>query len=100
MTLPSCIYVDPAHNRARPGVRDILIENPDDHPFDLFSEYYSHNVSVNWMFDPVDAITDVENEAVLHSIFEKHVCNLKNWTVSADFQTRFPYMSSAIYSRD
>lgn len=81
-------------------MRDILIENPDDHPFELFSQYYSHNVSVNWPHDHLDAVTNVDDDVVLHSIFEKHVSNLKNWTVSADFQSRFPHMSSAIYSRD
>jgi hypothetical protein len=63
----------------------MLIENPDDHPFELFSQYYSQNVSVNWQFDSLDAISDVDNEVVLHSIFEKHIRNLKNWTVTTDF---------------
>ncbi|KAJ4985453.1 BZIP transcription factor [Stagonosporopsis vannaccii] len=97
ITVQHAAWID---NIPWPGVRDILIDNPDDHPFDLFSQYYSHNVSVNWPFDHLDAVTDVDNNVVLHSIFEKHVSNLKNWTVSAEFHARFPYMSSAIYSRD
>ncbi|KAH6632889.1 hypothetical protein C7974DRAFT_161959 [Boeremia exigua] len=97
ITVQHAAWID---NIPWPGVRDILIENPDDHPFDLFSQYYSHNISVNWPFDHMDAVTDVDNNVVLHSIFEKHVSNLKNWTVSAEFHSRFPYMSSAIYSRD
>ncbi|KAJ8116191.1 hypothetical protein OPT61_g2340 [Boeremia exigua] len=105
ITVQHAAWID---NIPWPGVRDILIENPEDHPFDLFSQYYSHNVSVNWPFDHMDAVTDVENNVVLHSIFEKHVSNLKNWTVSAEFQTRFPRevgieltnMSSAQYHQD
>lgn len=82
----------------RPGVRDILIENADDHPFEMFSQYYSQNVSVNWKFDALDAVSDANNYGVLHSIFVKHISNLKNWTVTPEFKARFPYMIPAIDS--
>ena len=81
-------------------MRDALIEKPDEYPFELFSQYYSQNVSLNWTFDTLDAIADAADEVILHSIFEKHICNLKNWTVTPEFQTRFPAMTPAIYSRD
>lgn len=78
----------------------MLIENPEEYPFELFSEYYCQNVSVNWKFDSLDAISDIDNDAVLHSIFEKHIRNLKHWTVSSEFRARFPEMMSALYSCD
>lgn len=89
-----------AHTCTRPGVRDILIENPNDHTFDIFSQYYSQNVSINWSFESSDAVNDANNEVFLHSIFEKHICNLENWTVTPEFQARFPHMTAAIYARD
>lgn len=82
--------------RARPGVRDILIENPNQYPFELFSEFYSHNVTVNWPFDEMDAISGDGNCTLLHSIFEKHIRKASNWTVSSEFKSRFPEMISAI----
>ncbi|ORY69035.1 uncharacterized protein BCR38DRAFT_455818 [Pseudomassariella vexata] len=97
ITIPHPVWID---NIPWPGVRDILIENSEDFPFQLFSDYYSQNVTVNWQFDSLDAISDMDNDAVLHSIFEKHVRNLKNWTVSPEFHTRFPEMVSAIYADD
>ncbi|KAL6407693.1 hypothetical protein AUP68_08714 [Ilyonectria robusta] len=93
VTVPHAMWID---NIPWPGVRDILIENPEEYPFELFSEYYSQNVTVNWNFDSLDAVSDVGNDRILHSIFEKHVRNLKNWTVSSEFQTRFPSMIPAI----
>ncbi|KPM43008.1 hypothetical protein AK830_g3532 [Neonectria ditissima] len=93
VTVPHAMWID---NIPWPGVRDILIENPEDYPFELFSEYYSQNVSLNWSFDSLDAVSDVGNDRILHSIFEKHIRNLKNWTVSSAFQTRFPSMMTSI----
>ncbi|KAH7127303.1 hypothetical protein EDB81DRAFT_889107 [Dactylonectria macrodidyma] len=83
-----------------PRVRDILIENPDKYPFQLFSDYYSQHVTINWKFDNLDAVADIENEAVLHSIFEKHIRKLSNWTVSPEFQSCFPAITSAIYNQE
>ncbi|KAF2014075.1 hypothetical protein BU24DRAFT_425069 [Aaosphaeria arxii CBS 175.79] len=97
VTVPHAFWID---NIPWPGVRDMLIEKPEDHTFEMFSQYYSQNVRVNWKFDSRDALSNIENEAVLHSIFEKHISNLKNWTVLPEFQRRFPAMTPAIYSRD
>jgi hypothetical protein len=66
----------------------------------VFSDYYSQNVTINWQYDSLDAISDMDGDCVLHSIFEKHVRNIKNWTVSPEFTARFPDMASAIYHQD
>ncbi|PSN68628.1 hypothetical protein BS50DRAFT_489557 [Corynespora cassiicola Philippines] len=97
ITVPHAAWID---NIPWPGVRDILIQEPQSHPFEVFSQYYSQNVTINWSFDPLDAVSDVDDQVILHSIFEKHICSLKNWTVTSDFQRRFPAMTSAIYFRD
>ena len=81
---------------SRPGVRDILIERADNHPFHTFSDYYSQSVTVNWKYDVLDAVADHGGDTVIHSIFEKHICNLANWTVTKEFLVRFPHMSSNI----
>ncbi|KAH7371114.1 hypothetical protein BKA66DRAFT_573072 [Pyrenochaeta sp. MPI-SDFR-AT-0127] len=97
IAVPHAAWID---NIPWPGVRDILIENPSEYPFEPFSKYYSQNVTVNWQFDGLDTIADISGEAVLHSIFEKHIRNIHNWTVASEFHSRFPDMTSAIYSRD
>jgi hypothetical protein len=57
-------------------------------------------VSVNWKFDISDALSETADDIILHSIFEKHIRQLKNWTVSAEFANLFPDLMPAIFSRD
>ncbi|KAL2676496.1 hypothetical protein Neosp_010254 [[Neocosmospora] mangrovei] len=93
IAVPHAAWID---NIPWPGVRDILIENPAEYPFQLFSDYYSQNVTVNWKFDGLDAVSDLNGEGTLHSIFERHIRDLRNWTVSKAFEDRFPSMIGAI----
>ncbi|KAH6869053.1 hypothetical protein B0T10DRAFT_419047 [Thelonectria olida] len=79
-----------------PSVRDVLIENHGLSSFHLFWDLFVGHVSVNWTFEDLDAVADNEQDAVLHSIFEKHIRNLKNWEVSAEFEKQFPGIASTI----
>lgn len=74
----------------------MLIEQADEYPFDVFSDYYSQSVTVNWKFEATDAVSDQAGDTVIHSIFEKHICNLANWTVTKEFLARFPSMTAAV----
>ncbi|KAJ8116180.1 hypothetical protein OPT61_g2333 [Boeremia exigua] len=96
ITVPHSAWID---NIPWPGVRDLLIRHPDVYIFEDFSEYYSQNVTVNWKFDDSDAVAHVKGNVVLHSIFEKHVRKLENWTVSGSFQRRFPEMVPFIFGK-
>ena len=88
----------------RPRVRDLLIQHPDQYPFETFSELYSHNVTVNWPYDDMDALrkerTGDSEEMVLNNIFEKHIQRLSNWTVAREFESALPEMVQALSSRD
>lgn len=97
---PMCNVSNMLH---RPGVRDLLIAHPDKYPFVIFSEMYSHHVTINWAYDPMDSITSagaLDSGEVLNPIFEKHIRRLRNWTVSNDFKVFYPEMSTAIFERD
>jgi len=74
-----------------------LIEKPKQYPFVLFSEFYSHHVSVNWSYDLEDIVVETEEGLVLSTIFEKHIQRLNNWTVSAQFREYFPEWTSDVY---
>jgi hypothetical protein len=82
----------------RPDVRDSLIEKPEQYPFEVFSELYSHNVTVNWPYDRDDVITSLADgiNMKLSPIFEKHVRRLGNWTVSSLFEAHYPELASLI----
>lgn len=78
----------------------MLIEQPDKYPFAVFSELYSQNVTVNWPYDDMDAISTHADNVELNQIFEKHVRKLSNWAVLAPFQDYLPEMIPAIYGKD
>ncbi|WQF77422.1 Putative basic-leucine zipper domain superfamily [Colletotrichum destructivum] len=87
----------PGYDR-QPGVRHVLVERSEQLSHPVFSPHFSSNVSVNWSFDVTDAVSIAGGETVLHSIFEKHVRNLKNWTMSPEFMARFPEMAASVVS--
>lgn len=82
----------------RPDVRDTLIEKPEQYPFEMFSELYSHSVTVNWPYDLEDVVTSPSDAAdmKLSPIFEKHVRRLSNWTVKPTFEAHYPELASLI----
>ena len=84
-------------------MRDLLIADPEKYPFVIFSEMFSHHVTINWPYDPLDSITPTsrdDSEKVLNPIFEKYIRRLRNWTVSSEFESYYPEMSPAIFARD
>ncbi|KAK5168189.1 uncharacterized protein LTR77_006757 [Saxophila tyrrhenica] len=94
ITTPHAAWID---NIPWPAVRDMLIENPILYRFEVFSEVYSHTVSVNWPYDTDDALATDEctGHLVIAPIFEKHVRRLGNWTVSKEFEDYFPDLAKA-----
>lgn len=77
-------------------MRDALIENPEKYPYSSFTALYSPTVSVNWPYDPMDAIQEVENGMILNPIFEKHIRRLKNWNLSSRFEEYLPGLAGEI----
>jgi hypothetical protein len=78
----------------------MLIEYPEDYPYRLWTENFTQNVTINWAHHITDAISETDSDVQVHSIFEKHIRTLKNWTVSSEFSRLFPKLMSAIYSPD
>lgn len=99
--IPHPAWID---NIPWPRVRDLLIEDPNKYSFEKFSEAYSQTVNVNWPFEPMDAVVRIGagslGEVILNPLFEKHIQKLSNWTVSRDFELRFPEAAAVIKSRD
>ncbi|KAE8345044.1 hypothetical protein BDV24DRAFT_159878 [Aspergillus arachidicola] len=93
ITVPHSAWID---NLPWPQMRDTLIENPDKYPYSNFSALYSPNVSVNWPYDPMDTVMEVENGMILNPIFEKHIRKLENWNVSGPFKEYLPGLAAAI----
>ncbi|KAJ4369564.1 hypothetical protein N0V83_005326 [Neocucurbitaria cava] len=105
-----------------PGARVYLINNPQI-TFDDFATYYSSSFHLAWPYDhshvfislprekraaPEAAFNDwflqhnqsgetkVHEDPVLNPVFEQHLRQLKNWSVSDGFRCRFPELSDII----
>lgn len=109
-----------------PSARIYLINNPGI-TFDYFVSYYSSSFQVSWPYDhshvfislsqkkdsrpeaafndwflppngaQSDETTEPEN-TILNPVFEQHLRQLKNWSVSGSFQRQFPELSALIES--
>lgn len=107
-----------------PGARIYLINNPDI-TFDDFASYYSSSFHLAWPYDhshvlislpqnketapeaafndwflpqnhTQDGIRRAHEDAILNPVFEQHLRQLKNWSVSDSFRRRFPDLSDII----
>ncbi|CAI7645549.1 unnamed protein product [Penicillium pancosmium] len=94
ITVPHSAWID---NIPWPQMRDAFIESPSRYPYSTFSALYSPNVTVNWPYDPMDAVKEVENGMILNPIFEKHIRRLKNWKLSSRFEEYLPGLAEEIH---
>lgn len=78
----------------RPDMRDMLVEDPERYSYSRFSTVYSPYVSVNWPYDPEDAVMEFGKETILSPIFEKHIRRLDNWTLASPFHEYLPGLAS------
>ncbi|THZ33534.1 hypothetical protein D6C90_08292 [Aureobasidium pullulans] len=87
ITVPHAAWID---NVPWPGVRDRIITYPHDYPYHLWTANFTQAVNVHWPHELSDACIESDGDMVLHSIFEKHIRELKHWSVSPQFGKVFP----------
>ena len=83
---------------AWPKVRDYLIEHPEITLDDIAATYAS-SFFVSWNYDPSHVLISVDAESkvvITNPVFEEHIRQLKNWSVSEPFRQRFPELSALI----
>ncbi|KAG9767502.1 hypothetical protein ABEF95_011042 [Exophiala dermatitidis] len=77
-----------------PMLRDKLIANHQDYPFENWFVPFTSGLSVNWPYDPIDCLLatserDREDPAI-NPVFERHIRRLENWSVGPAFAEAFP----------
>ncbi|KAI5211062.1 hypothetical protein AUEXF2481DRAFT_28633 [Aureobasidium subglaciale EXF-2481] len=87
ITVPHPAWID---NVPWPEVRDKIIMCPHRYPYELWTANFTQTVKVGWPYEITDAWVERNGDYVLHSIFEKHVRRLENWSVSPQFGQAFP----------
>ncbi|KAI1316060.1 hypothetical protein F5Y16DRAFT_406911 [Xylariaceae sp. FL0255] len=79
-----------------PQVRDYLIANPSI-TIDDFAAAHSTNFSVSWPYDPSSVLITVGKDTVnMNPVFEEHMRQIENWTVSKAFRERWPEIARLI----
>ena len=88
-----------------PKMRDILVRdyNPRDYLFDNFFIPFTGTLSLNWPYEPTDALLNSgsgnggsglgfseEGELLINPVFERHLRRLENWSLGPQFASAFP----------
>lgn len=77
-----------------PKMRDRLVRdyNPRDYLFDNFFIPFTTTLSVNWPYEPTDALlSSPENDdLMINPVFERHLRRLENWSLGPAFAKTFP----------
>jgi hypothetical protein len=63
---------------------------PQDYPYHLWTANFTQAVELRWPHGLSDAWMESDGDIVLHSIFEKFLRRLENWSVSPQFGEVFP----------
>ncbi|KAG9254865.1 uncharacterized protein F5Z01DRAFT_99330 [Emericellopsis atlantica] len=90
-----------------PAARDDIIRLRDWSPdrFEAYRAATARSLSANWPYADSGAVVESESgdhdgqRAALNPIFEAHVRNLDNWTVSPEVAAAFPYMAPYVRVR-
>jgi hypothetical protein len=80
-----------------PRMRDYLVANFHDYPFDNWFLPFTAGLSCNWPYDPVDCLlsTADQEEPVINPVFERHIRVLDNWSCGQAFADTFPALVAA-----
>ncbi|KAJ9608971.1 hypothetical protein H2200_006742 [Cladophialophora chaetospira] len=81
-----------------PRLRDKIIGNHQDYPFENWFLPFTSGLSVNWPYDPVDCLlsTSEQDEPVMNPVFERHVRRLENWSLGPLFAEAFPQLVDTV----
>jgi Domain of unknown function (DUF3425) len=78
-----------------PRMRDKLVECYNDYPFEAFTLPYTTTLSLNWPYEPTDALlcSSESDELMINPVFERHLRNLTNWSLGPAFARAHPALA-------
>ncbi len=78
-----------------PRMRDKLVECYHDYPFEAFTLPYTTTLSLNWPYEPTDALlcSSESEELMINPVFERHLRNLSNWSLGPTFARAHPALA-------
>ena len=73
-------------------MRDTLVRDHANYPFDDFFIPFTTTLSLNWPYEPTDTlITSTDSdEIMINPVFERHLRDLRNWSLGPAFAKALP----------
>lgn len=81
-----------------PKMRDRVIANYLDYPFENWFILWTRTLCVNWPYEPTDALLESpdSDEVMINPVFERHIRDLNNWSVGSSFAEAFPSLAGCM----
>ncbi|KAJ5284287.1 hypothetical protein N7497_000431 [Penicillium chrysogenum] len=81
-----------------PGMRDRIVTNYQDYPFENWFIPYTRDLSVNWPYEDTDCLLSASDsdELVINPVFERHMRNLSNWSLGPCFAECYPSLADTV----
>lgn len=77
-----------------PAMREKLVRtyNPAEYLFENFFIPYTTTLSLNWPYEETDTLLENPDgdEVIINPVFQRHLCNVENWTLGTAFDKAFP----------
>ncbi|KAJ5188336.1 Protein of unknown function DUF3425 [Penicillium cf. griseofulvum] len=79
-----------------PGMRDKIIINYQNYPFENWTIPFTRGLSVNWPYEDTDCLLSAgdSEELVINPVFERHMRNLSNWSLGLSFAESYPSLKN------
>jgi hypothetical protein len=79
-------------------MRDVLVRDYTQYIFQDFSFHYTNTLSLNWPYEPTDVLlpTSGSDELCINPVFERHLLDLNNWSLGAEFRDAFPALCAGV----
>lgn len=77
-----------------PRMRDHLVANYQNYPFDNWFVPFTRTLRVNWPYEATDCLlsTGDADNLIINPVFERHLRNLDNWSLGPAFAETFPQL--------
>ena len=78
-----------------PRMRDRIITNYQNYPFENWFIPYTREMSLNWPYEDTDCLLSAgdSDELVINPVFERHMRNLSNWSLGPGFAECYPALA-------
>ena len=75
-----------------PRMRDRMVMNYQDYPFENWFIPFTRTLSVNWPYEHTDCLLSMgdTDDLIINPVFERHFRNLNNWSLGPAFADVFP----------